>query len=363
MATKKASLIGPEELDFLGRYLNNPSPTGYESAGQKIWLDHIRSSVDDYFVDNYGSVAAVINPKSPYKVVIEAHADEIGWSVHFITEDGFIYVERIGGSDHIIAPSKRVNIHTEKGIVKAVFGWPAIHVRRPGKEESPELKNIFLDCGCSSKAEVLKLGVKVGDAITFDDDFFVLNDRYLAGRAIDNRIGGFMIAQVARMLKANKIKLPFGLYIVNSVQEEVGLRGAEMMAHTIRPNVAIVTDVTHDSNTPMISKHLEGDLKLGLGPVLTKGPSVHNKLLKLVKDAAAKEKIPFQHDVASRSTGTDTEAFAYSNGGVPTCLIALPLRYMHTTVECVHKNDVENVIRLIYHSLQHIKPDMNFKYL
>jgi putative aminopeptidase FrvX len=360
--SQKKKIIGKTEVEFLSKYINNPSPTGHEVAGQKIWLDYIKQYTDTHFVDNYGSVAAIINPDAEFKVVIEAHADEIGWSVHYITEDGFIYVERIGGSDYVIAPSKRVNIYTDKGIVKAIFGWPAIHTRR-GKEEAPELKNIFLDCGCTSKKEVESLGIKIGDAITFDDDFFELNDKYYVGRALDNRIGGFMIAQVARLLKQNKIKLPYALYIVNSVQEEVGLRGAEMMAHNIKPNVAIITDVTHDSNTPMISKNLEGDLKLGSGPALTKGPAVHNKLLKLVSDVAAENKISFQRDVASRSTGTDTDAFAYSNGGVPTCLIALPLRYMHTTVECVHKNDVEQVIQLIYHTLIKLKPGVNFKYM
>ncbi len=361
MATKK-SIIGNSEIEFLRRYINNPSPTGYESAGQKIWLDYMKPYMDDYITDNYGSVAAVINPKATYKVVIEAHADEIAWAVHFITEDGFIYVERIGGSDHMIAPSKRVNIHTEKGIVKGVFGWPAIHTRRNGKEDAPDMKNIFIDCGCTSKKEIEKLGVRVGDALTFDDDFMILNENIFVGRALDNRIGGFMVAQVARLLKENKKKLPFALYIVNSVQEEVGLRGAEMMAHHIKPDIAIVTDVTHDSNTPMISKNLEGDLKLGRGPAITRAPAVHNKLLKLVTDVAIKNKIPFQREVASRSTGTDTDAFAYSNGGVPSCLIALPLRYMHTTVECANKSDVENLIKLIYHTLQELKPGMSFKY-
>lgn len=358
----KNQLISDKEIAFLTQYLNNPSPTGYEAEGQKIWLNYMKPYCDDVYVDNYGSVAAIINSDAPYRVVIEAHADEIAWAVHFITEDGFIYVERIGGSDHLIAPSKRVNIHTEKGVVKAIFGWPAIHTRRV-KDDIPELKNIFLDCGCTNKKDVEKLGIKIGDPITFDDDFFVMNNNYFVGRAIDNRIGGFMIAQVARLLKQNKVKLPFALYVVNSVQEEIGLRGAEMMAHYIKPNAAIVTDVTHDSNTPMISKNVEGDLKLGRGPALTKGPAVHNKLLRLLEDVANANKIPFQRDVASRATGTDTDAFAYSNGGVPTCLVALPLRYMHTTVECVHREDVEHVIQLIYHSLLKMKPNFNYKYL
>jgi putative aminopeptidase FrvX len=359
----KKQIIGNNEIEFLRRYINNPSPTGYESAGQKIWLEYMKPFADDYFTDNYGSAAVVINPSAPYKVVLEAHADEIAWAVHYITEDGFIYVERIGGSDHMIAPSKRVNIHTEKGIVKGVFGWPAIHTRRNGKEDTPDMKNIFIDCGCTSKKEIEKLGVKVGDALTFDDDFMILNENIFVGRALDNRIGGFMVAQVARLLKQNKKKLPFGLYIVNSVQEEVGLRGAEMMAHRIKPDVAIITDVTHDSNTPMISKNLEGDLKLGRGPAITRAPSVHNKLFKLLTDVAHDRNIPFQREVASRSTGTDTDAFAYSNGGVPSCLIALPLRYMHTTVECANRKDVEHLIHLVYHTLLALKPGMNFKYL
>lgn len=363
MPSVKKNIIGEKEIAFLTAYINNPSPTGYEVSGQKIWLNYIQQYCDTHFTDNYGSVAAVINPNAEYKVVIEAHADEIAWAVHYINEDGFIYVERVGGSDHIIAPSKRVSIHTEKGIVKGVFGWPAIHTRRTGKEDTPELKNIFIDCGATSKKEVEKLGIMVGDVITFDDDFMVLNNTYYVGRALDNRIGGFMIAQVARLLKENKKKLPFALYIVNSVQEEIGLRGAEMMAHTIKPHVAIVTDVCHDSNTPMISKNLEGDIKVGLGPALMKGPAVHNKLLQVVKDAAHKNNIPYQRDVASRSTGTDTDAFAYSNGGVPTCLVSLPLRYMHTTVECAHKKDVESVISLIYNTLITLKPGFNYKYL
>ena len=169
--------------------------------------------------------------------VLGGMADEISWFVHYITKDGYIYLRRNGGSDHQIAPSKRVNIHTEKGMVKAVFGWPAIHMRHT-KEETPSMKNIFLDCGCASKEEVEKLGVHVGCVATFEDEFMVLNKNRYVGRALDNRVGGFMIAEVARLLKENKVTLPFSLYVVNSVQEEIGLRGAEMMAHQL--NYAVV---------------------------------------------------------------------------------------------------------------------------
>jgi putative aminopeptidase FrvX len=360
---KIKSLLNSNSSNFLYQYLNNPSPTGFESAGQKIWLNYIKPYVDTHFVDTYGTVVGVINPSAPYKVVIEAHADEISWFVNYISKDGFIYLKRNGGSDHQIAPSMRVNIHTDKGIVKGVFGWPAIHVREPGKEETPSVKNIFLDLGCKSDKEVSDLGVHVGCVVTYQDELMELNDRYYVGRALDNRIGGFMIAEVARLLKEKKYKLPFGLYIVNAVQEEVGLNGATMIARKIKPNVAIVTDVCHDTQTPMMSKITSGDIHCGKGPVLSYAPAVQNNLLKLIIDTAKKNKIDFQRQAASRATGTDTDAFAYATDGIASALISLPLRYMHTTVESVNKKDVEEVIKLIYHSLKTIKNNQDFRYL
>ena len=355
-------IINAKSQKFLEKYLNNTSPTGFELEGQKIWLDYVKPYIDEYFTDNYGTVVGVINPKAKYKVVIEAHADEISWFVNYITKDGFIYLRRNGGSDHMIAPSKRVNIHTDKGMVKAVFGWPAIHTRHE-KDDAPSMKNICLDAGCSTKDEVEAMGVHVGCVVTVEDEFIILNKNRYCGRALDNRMGGFMIAEVARLLKEEKTKLPFALYIVNAVQEEVGLRGAQMIAQKIKPDVAIVTDVCHDTNTPMINKIVQGDLKSGDGPVLTYGPAVQNNLLKQIIKAAEKNKIPFQRAAASRATGTDTDAFAYSNEGVPSALISLPLRYMHTTVEMCRKEDVENAIRLIYHSLTTIKNNQDFRYI
>ncbi len=352
-----------QSLKFLETYVNTASPTGFEYPGQKIWLDYLKPFIDDYISDTYGTVAGIINPNADYKVVIEAHADEISWFVSYITDDGYIYLKRNGGSDHQIAPSKRVNIHTKKGTVKAVFGWPAIHVRNLQKEEAPTLKNIFLDCGCNSKKEVEKLGVHVGCVATFEDELIMLNNRYFAGRALDNKIGGFVIAEVARTIKEKKKKLPFSLYIVNSVQEEIGLRGAEMISRRIKPDLAVVTDVTHDTNAPMYDKKSEGDLKTGSGPVLTYGPAVHNNVLNMLIDTAVKKKIKFQRDTAARSTGTDTDAFAYSGMGVASALVSVPLKYMHTTVEMVHKDDIESSIKLIYEFLSALKSGTDFRYI
>lgn len=357
------SILTDDSIQFLEKYLNTASPTGYEWDGQNVWMDYLKPYVDEFITDIYGTAVGVINPGAKYRVVIEGHADEISWYVNYITDDGLIYVVRNGGSDHQIAPSKRVNIHTEDGrIVKGVFGWPAIHTRNKKNEDAPKVSNIFIDVGASSAEEVEKMGVTVGCVITYPDEFMIMNENKFVCRALDNRMGGFMIAEVARLLKENKKELDFGLYITNSVQEEIGLRGAEMITQRIKPDVAIITDVTHDTTTPMIDKKKEGHAKLGEGPVVAYAPAVQNKLRRLILDTAEEKNIPFQRRAASRATGTDTDAFAYSNGGVPSALISLPLRYMHTTVEMVQREDVDCVIRMIYETLLKIEVDHDFSY-
>ena len=363
---KTKSILTDTSYQFLKNYINTPSPVGFESSGQKLWLAYIKPFVDTHFTDPYGTAVGVINPTAPFKVVIEAHADEISWFVNYITEQGLIYLKRNGGVDHQIAPAKRVLIHGKKGTVKAVFGWPAIHTRMSNpeqKEPAPKTDNLFLDCGARTKKEVEALGIHIGSVVTYEEGFDELAYDYLIGRAFDNRIGGFMIAEVARLLNQNNKKLPFGLYIVNAVQEEIGLRGAEMIARRIKPDVAIITDVTHDTQTPIISKIIEGDVACGKGPSPTYGPAVHNKLLQFVQDVAEKKNIPLQMRTVSRSTGTDTDSFAYANDGCPSVLISIPLRYMHTTVEMLHKKDIEQTIELMYQTLLALTPKTNLSYL
>jgi len=363
---KSKSILTDASYAFLKNYMNTPSPVGFESSGQKVWLDYLKPLVDTHFTDPYGTAVGVINPTATFKVVIEAHADEISWFVNYITDQGFIYLKRNGGVDHQIAPAKRVLVHGKKGMVKAVFGWPAIHTRMSSgdqKEQAPKVDNLFLDCGARTKKEVEALGIHIGSVVTYEEGYDELAYDYLIARAFDNRIGGFMIAEVARLLKENKKKLPFGLYIVNAVQEEIGLRGAEMIARRIKPDIAIITDVTHDTQTPMISKIIEGDVACGKGPSPTYGPAVHNKLLSFVQNIAEKKKIPLQMRTVSRSTGTDTDSFAYANDGCPSVLISIPLRYMHTTVEMLHKSDIENTIQLMYETLLALTPKTNLSYL
>lgn len=348
---------------FLKDYLNSTSPTGfeYELGGQKVWMDRVAKFTDSVELDNYGTAYAVTgNLNSDFKVVIEAHCDEISWFVNYIDKKGYIKVIRNGGSDAMIAPSMRVNLWGEKGVVSGVFGHPAIHITDRKKEA--DISSIFIDVGADSKEDVESMGIKVGTVVTFKDEFMDLGKKYYTGRALDNRIGGFMIAEVARLLKENDIKLPYKLYIVNSVQEEIGLRGAEMIAQTLKPNVAIITDVCHETSSPCYTPSKQGEHVAGDGGVITRAPAVHNKLRQLVLDTAVEKGIKHQLAASSRATGTDTESFAYSNGGTPSVLISLPLKYMHTTCETVHKSDVRSVIKLIYETLLKIEENHNFKY-
>lgn len=365
-STGKKTLLTDTSFQFLRNYINNASPVGFETWGQKLWLDYLKPYVNTHFVDPYGTAVGVVNPENPFKIVIEAHADEISWFVNYITADGLIYLKRNGGVDHQTAPASRVLIHGKKGAVKAVFGWPAIHTRigtPDQKEAQPRTDNLWLDAGARNRKEVEELGIHIGAVVTYQDGFDELANGNYVGRAFDNRIGGFMIAEVARLIHQNKKKLPYGLYVVNAVQEEIGLRGAEMIARRIKPNIAIVTDVTHDTTTPLINKNIEGDVMTGKGPSLSYAPAVHNKLLGLVEKVADDHKIPVQWRALSRSTGTDTDSFAYSNDGCPSVLISIPLRYMHTTVEMLHRDDIENTIKLMYETLLTLSPKTNLNYL
>jgi putative aminopeptidase FrvX len=349
--------------EFLETYLNSNGPVGfeYQLGTQKLWMEQISKYVDKVELDNYGTAYGVMgNMDSDYKVILESHCDEISWFVNHIDSKGYIRVIRNGGSDATIAPSMRVTLWGDKGPVDGIFGHPAIHISYRKKEA--DLDSIFIDVGAASKDEVIEMGINIGTVITFKDQFMKLGNDYYTGRALDNRIGGFMIAEVARRLKEKGKELPFKLYIVNSVQEEIGLRGAQMITQTIKPNVAIITDVCHETSSPCYNPLKEGEHVAGQGGVITRAPAVHNKLRKLVLDVADKKKIPYQLAASSTSTGTDTDAFAYSNGGVPSVLISMPLKYMHTCVESCHKDDVKNVIKLIYQTLLNIEENHDFKY-
>ena len=343
---------------FLYDYLNAYAPVGQEEEGQAIWADYIEEYVDLIETDAYGTSYGVKRSTAlnPFKVVIEAHCDEIAWIITNIEADGYIRVKRHGGSDNMIAPSKTVMIHTHDGKkVKGVFGWPAIHTRKSYTEMGYDQHELWVDTGLGDKEAVNKAGVEVGNLITFDDQFHEMGDYYV-GRSLDNKIGGYIIAEALRKISEKGIELPFDLYVVNSVQEEVGLHGAKKIAKHLQADLALVHDVTHNTNTPKINKAKDGDIKGGEGPCLEYTSQNHRGINKMLREIADEKKIPYQ--LAVGSMGNDTVAFFMEN--TPTAILATPLKYMHTTVEMAHKKDVKNCIKLFVEFLKELTPqDIN----
>ncbi len=348
--------------EFLEKLLITASPTGYESAGQKVWMEYVKQYTDSVSSDAYGSAAAFLNTNNDVMtVLIEAHADEIGMVVQHITDDGFVYLNRLGGSDSTIARAKRVVIHNKKGPVAGVTGNTAIHLQenKNGGGKQPAWKDIFADIGVANKEEALKL-IQIGDPVVYADEVDYLNDRIITARALDNRMGGFVISQVMKRLRESRSKLKVNVIALNSVQEEVGGFGARMMSFRHMPDAAIVTDVTHATDSPGINNKEHGLVKLGEGPSVQHGGANHPKIVDLIEKVAAKKKINIQHEATSVRTGTDTDSIFYQKTGIPSALVSLPLRYMHSPVETVSFNDVETLIKLMTETILELDPDHTF---
>jgi putative aminopeptidase FrvX len=346
---------------FLHEYLNAFSPVGQETEGQNIWTDYIRPLVDELNVDAYGTAYGILKNKTHsgdvlasniQRVVIEAHCDEIAWIITSIESSGMIRVKRHGGSDNMIAPSKKVMIHTHDGNkLRGVFGWPAIHTREHTTSLGFSQHELWVDMGLKNKKKVLNAGVEVGNLITFDTQLEEIGDFYV-GRSLDNKIGGYIIAEALRSIVEHNINLPYDLYVVNSVQEEVGSHGAALIAKKLNANIAIVHDVCHATDTPAMSTAINGDNRAGSGPCLEYTAQNHRKINKMLRKIADIHKIPLQLTVGSM--GNDTMSFFMEN--TPTAIIATPMRYMHTTVEMCHKTDIKNAIKLFVEFLKELTP-------
>lgn len=351
-----------KELDFLRTLLITPSPTGFEAAGQKIWVDYVSAFADKIETDTYGSAAASlnINPEA-ITVMLEAHCDEIGMMIRYIDENGFIYVTRVGGSDPSITRAKRVIIHASKGKVSGVIGNTAIHLQdKEKKQQTPGWGEIFVDIGANTREEALEM-VQVGDPITYAEDIEFLNDQILTGRALDNRIGGFIIAMALERLSRQRKLLNVNVIALNSVQEEIGGYGARMMSYHLHPDVALVTDVTHATDSPGINVKEHGSVKLNEGPAITHGSSNHPVVVRRIEDVAVKQGLHIQHEATSSRTGTDTDSIFYQRSGIASALISLPLRYMHSPVETISMDDVEEVTELMAQCVLSMKSDERFK--
>jgi endoglucanase len=336
---------------FLFDLLNTPSPTGFELPGQRKWVAYARQFADRVENDAYGNAWATIDgrTKKPRRVMLEAHADEIGFIVKFITKEGYLRVDRIGGSDTATARGRRIDILGSKGTVRGLIGNTAIHLRRDSltDEKAPKIHELYVDVGASKAEEVAELGIRVGHPAVYADAAEPFGKDRVVGRALDNRIGGFIIAQVLARLSARRDSLRASVIAVNAVQEEIGGHGAKMVAQRLQPDVAIVLDVTHATDTPGIEHAVHGEVKLGGGPSITHGTANHPLVIERLLNVAKEKSIPMQHESSSRYSGTDTDVIFNVGPGIPSALVSLPLRYMHSIIEVAHFDDIEKVIALL----------------
>lgn len=328
--------------------LATPSPSGWEKAGQAKWMDMIRKVTDRVKTDAYGNAWAELEgtSKSAPRVMLEAHSDEIGFIVRHVDDKGFLSIGPIGGSDRTLVAARRITIFGSKGLVPGIIGNTAIHLRNTEKDKIPEWKDHFVDIGACSADEVRKLGVRVGNPAIFDSAATEFHGDHIVGRALDNRIGGFILALAMGSLHSMKKRPHATALAVNCVQEELGSHGAKMAAHRLAPSVALIFDVTHATDTPGIQPKEHGLVELGKGPTIAHGAANHPLVVERLIDVAAKHKIPLQHEAISRSTRTDADVIYTALDGIPCALISIPLRYMHSPVEIVSMKDVESAARL-----------------
>ncbi len=351
--------------DFLFHLLETPSPTGFEIGAQRVWAEYVKPFADEVECDAYGNTWAWIRSGRPDArvLMIEAHADEIGFMIKYVTPEGFLKIDKVGGSDAAVARGRRLRIFGSKGEVPGVTGNTAIHLRRgAGEEKCPKIEEIFVDVGASSDKEVAEMGLRVGQVAVYADGPAELAGGRLVCRALDNRIGGFILTEVARKLAGQKKRPAWDIVLLNAVQEEIGGHGATMATHRLRPDAALCLDVTHAIDTPDLDKTKFGDVRLGRGPSLTHGSANHPLMVERLEKVAGKNKLPVQHEATGVYTGTDTDSIFISRDGIPSALVSLPLRYMHSPVETIDWKDLEATADLLISFCKALKPEDSFRH-
>ena len=350
-----------QSLQFLKTLVNTPSPVGHEIRGQRVWLDYVKQYAEETFSDAYGNCVAVLNKGGTPRLMLAGHADEIAMAVNYVNDEGYLYVRKMGGVDAASTKAQRVVVHTRHGAVKGVVGRVAPHLMRQEKEaKAPKIHDLFIDIGAGSKAQAEKL-VRIGDPITLSDEFDHLRDDLVIARAFDNRVGTFAVAEALRLLKEGKVKLQAEVCAVSNVQEEVGLLGARQIAYSLKPDVALVVDVTHATDYPTVHKPQHGDVKVGSGPTITHGGCNHPEVVARIEQIAGSRKIALQHEAMSATSGTDTDAIFWTRGGIASALISLPNRYMHSPIELISLKDLAQIPQLLAGFAASLKKGEQFK--
>ncbi len=350
-----------QSLEFLKTLVNTPSPVGHEVRGQRVWLDYAGQFADTTFSDAYGNCVAVLNKGGSPRLMLAAHADEIAMAVNYITDEGYIYVRKMGGVDASITRAQRVLIHTRNGPIKGVVGSVAPHLKKEeDNPKPPKIHDLFIDIGAADRKEAGKL-VQIGDPVTLTDEFDVLRNDLVIARAFDNRVGTFAVAETLRLLRETKTRLQAEVCAVSNVQEEVGLLGARQIAYSLNPDVALVVDVTHATDYPTVNKTQHGDVRIGRGPTLTRGGCNHPEVLARLEAVAKAGRIPFQREAMSNTSGTDADAIFWTRGGIASALVSLPNRYMHSPVELISLKDLRLIPELLAAFAASLKKGEEFK--
>ncbi|MBN2022464.1 MAG: M42 family metallopeptidase [Pirellulales bacterium] len=344
--------------ELLKRVLTTPSPSGYESPLQAILRDYASAFADEVSTDVHGNVIAVRNPGAPVRVMLAGHCDQIGLIVQHVDDNGYVYLQQIGGWDPIVLVGQRMNVWTASGPVFGVIARKPIHLLTDEeKTKAPKLKDMWLDIGAADKTEAQKM-VRIGDPVTVELEYREMANNRAASPGMDDKCGAWVVFEALR--RANKDKLRCALYAVSTVQEEVGLRGARTSAFGIDPHVGVAVDVTFATDCPTIEKKEEGDVSLGKGPVVYRGPNFNPMVVQRLIETADTASIGYQLAAAGRPPGTDANAMQINRAGVATGLVSIPNRYMHSPVEVISLDDIDRAADLLARFAEGIDADVNF---
>lgn len=351
----------PESIAFFEKLLEAPSPSGYEQPAQRVFRSYI-GEFSDVSTDVMGNVYGYLSSKmeNAPRVMLVGHSDEIGLQIKYIDDKGFIWFAPIGGVDPHLTPGLGVNIHTRNGMVPGVMGRKPIHLIEPKERDTvTKLEAQYIDIGVADRKTAEEL-VRVGDPVTFASSFRRLQGNRVSSRGFDDKAGSFVVAEVLRLVSQSCDDLPVNLYGVSSVQEEIGLRGGTTSSYTVNPDIGICVEVDFATDQPDVDRKHNGEVALGKGPIVPRGANINPALFDLIADTAEKEGIPVQFTGIARATGTDANVMQISRGGVATALIKIPLRYMHTPVEMLDLDDLDNAVKLISAVIKRIRNRSDF---
>jgi putative aminopeptidase FrvX len=347
---------------FLTELLQAKSPSGAEAQAQAVYDKFVKPHTDAYANDALGNRLATLNAKGAPTVMFSGHMDELGLLITYVNKDGFLYFDTIGGHDLSIISGRRVIIQTVGGTLKGVTGKRAIHLMdEEDRKKVPKKHEIWIDIGASSKAEALKR-VAIGDVATYDHEFELIHGSIGTARAFDNKVGAYVVGEALIRLKRESAKLGAKLVSVATTQEEIGVRGATTSAFAVDPHVALAVDVGHATDHPDCDNRRFGEVKLGGGPIICRGPNINPKVFARLVECAKRAKIPHQLEADPRPTGTDARAIQMARGGVACGLVSIPLRYMHTPSEVVDLQDVENCVKLFVEFAKSVKKGESFNW-